>query len=41
MSQYPRDARNASLECTDCESPVVKTPEEQFVCVDCGTETAQ
>jgi predicted RNA-binding Zn-ribbon protein involved in translation (DUF1610 family) len=37
MSRYPRNVRNARLKCVSCNAPVVKTTDERFVCVDCGT----
>lgn len=36
MSRYPRQSRNASIKCIDCNAPVVETTDETFVCVDCG-----
>jgi predicted RNA-binding Zn-ribbon protein involved in translation (DUF1610 family) len=41
MSRYPRDARNAQMKCIDCNAPVVKTTDEEFVCVDCGSSPVQ
>jgi predicted RNA-binding Zn-ribbon protein involved in translation (DUF1610 family) len=37
MSRYPREARNSRLKCISCNAPVVKTTDEQYVCVDCGS----
>lgn len=36
MSRYPRAARNAQIKCIDCNAPVVRTTDEQYVCVACG-----
>jgi predicted RNA-binding Zn-ribbon protein involved in translation (DUF1610 family) len=41
MSRYPRNVRNARLKCVSCNAPVVKTTDEQFVCVDCGTSPVE
>ncbi|WP_268869911.1 hypothetical protein [Halosimplex carlsbadense] len=35
MSRYPRQARNERLNCTSCDSPVVKS-NSAYVCVGCG-----
>ncbi|MDL5363695.1 hypothetical protein [Halalkalicoccus sp. NIPERK01] len=36
MSRYPRQARNARIKCIACNAPVVRTADEEYVCVDCG-----
>ena len=41
MGRYPRNTRNARLKCIDCNAPVVKTTDAEFVCVDCGTAPVQ
>jgi len=41
MSRYPRNARNSQLKCIDCNAPVVKTTDAEFICVDCGTAPVQ
>jgi len=29
------------MKCIDCNAPVVKTTDEEFVCVDCGASPVQ
>lgn len=36
MSRYPRSVRNAQVKCIDCNAPVARTVEEEYVCVECG-----
>lgn len=36
MSRYPRQARNARIKCIDCNAPVVRTTDGEYVCVACG-----
>ena len=36
MGRYPREVRDAQLKCIDCNAPVVRTIEGEFVCVSCG-----
>lgn len=36
MSRYPRKARSARIKCIACNAPVVRTVEDDYVCVDCG-----
>ncbi|WP_336344914.1 hypothetical protein [Halalkalicoccus ordinarius] len=36
MSRYPREARSARIKCIDCNAPVTRTTDGQYVCVECG-----
>lgn len=37
MPRYPRQVRNARIKCLSCNAPVVRTVDETFHCVDCGS----
>jgi Zn finger protein HypA/HybF involved in hydrogenase expression len=38
MGRYPRQVRDAKLKCIECNAPVVKTVDESYACVGCGSE---
>ncbi len=41
MGRYPKAARAATIKCIDCNSPVVTTVDETYVCVKCGDSPIQ
>lgn len=36
MGSYPRPVRDAAIKCIPCNAPVVRTVDDDFVCVECG-----
>jgi predicted RNA-binding Zn-ribbon protein involved in translation (DUF1610 family) len=38
MGRYPRQVRDAKLKCIECNAPVVKTVDDSYACVNCGSE---
>lgn len=36
MGKYPKAARAASIKCIACNSPVVTTVDDDYVCIECG-----
>ncbi|WP_336339229.1 hypothetical protein [Haloarcula brevis] len=36
MGDYAKQSRASKLKCITCNSPVVVTVDEEYICVDCG-----
>jgi predicted RNA-binding Zn-ribbon protein involved in translation (DUF1610 family) len=36
MGRFPREVRSARIKCIDCNAPVVRTVDDEFVCISCG-----
>jgi len=36
MGDYAKPSRAAKIKCIECNSPVVLTVDEEYICVNCG-----
>ncbi len=36
MGKYAKPSRAAKIKCIECNSPVVTTVDEEYICVNCG-----